>query len=232
MTYGEECSLVHDFQVEGISPIEITVKEQKNPSCSGVDDGAIDLEVTGGVDIFYFYEWGDPNLPVTSNLANLTGGNYMVTVADVTGCKATKEIMLDVPPPLDPQITIKSPSCPDFEDGHVQIEANDNGALPFRYSFGGSALKSKKEYPELGAGAYKLYVVDNNDCIMEKDLILEEPEEFEIELGETREILIGEKRALIQGDTLDQSYEFYWEPSESLSCFDCPNPIALSLIHI
>ncbi len=229
MTYGRECDLVHDFTVEGISPIEILVKEQKNPSCNNIKDGAIDIEVTGGVDIFYFYEWGDPDLPVGNQLTNLDGGKYTVTVADVTGCKATKEIILDIPPPLDPIVTVKSPSCPDFEDGHVQIEANENGALPFKYSFGGSALKSKEIYPELGAGAYKLYVVDDNDCIMEKDLILEEPEEFEIELGETREILIGEKRALIQGDTLDDSYEFYWEPSETLTCFDCSNPIASPL---
>jgi len=226
MTYGNECSLVHDFQVEGIPPIEITVKEQKNPSCNNIKDGSIDIEVTGGIDIFYFFEWDQPDLPVQSKLTNLEGGTYTVTVYDVNGCKDIKEIVLDSPPPLDPTITVKSPSCPDFEDGHVQIEANDNGALPFKYSFGGSALKSEKLYPELGAGAYKLYIVDNNDCIMEEDLVLEEPEAFEIELGEAREILIGEKRALIQGDTLDDSYEFYWEPSESLNCFDCPNPIA------
>ncbi len=229
MTYGRECSLVHDFNVEGVPPIEITVKEQKNPSCDNIEDGLIDIEVTGGVDIFYFYEWGDSTLGVTNKLTSLEGGLYTVTVADVTGCKAVQEILLDTPPPLEPTITVKSPSCPDFEDGHVEIRANENGALPFKYSFGGGSLKNKGDYPELGAGAYKLYVVDDNDCIMEKDLVLEEPEEFEIELGENREVLIGEKRTLIQGDTLDNSYEFYWEPSESLTCFDCPNPIASPL---
>lgn len=226
MTYGRECSLVHDFQVEGIPPLEIIVKEKKNPSCSDINDGVIDLEVTGGLDVIYFYGWGDTTFSVENKLNNLGGGNYKFTVFDLTGCEATIDLMLDSPPPLDPSITVKSPSCPDFEDGHVQIEANDNGALPFKYSFGGSALKSKKIYPELGAGAYKLYVVDDNDCIMEKDLILEEPEQFEIELGENREVLIGEKRTLVQGDTLDDSHEFYWEPSESLNCFDCPNPIS------
>jgi len=203
--------------------------EKVHPSCPGANDGAITIDVTGGVGVQYFYEWEDEDLPKQWDITNLDGGNYDVTVYDISGCVSETQIQLDIPPPIAPTIQAANPTCSDLEDGLITIDANNDGALPFSYSINGGTYKGQTEYLDLPAGEYTVDIVDNKDCIHQEKLILTEPDQFDVELGEDLEILIGESRYLVKGDVLDNSYQFDWFPAESLSCSDCPNPIAKPL---
>lgn len=229
LTNARGCSVKEMIHINEIPPVKIEVLEQIHPSCPDVDDGAITIDVTGGVGIQYFYEWKNEDLPKQWDLKDLKGGAYDLTVYDVSGCVATTRIDLDIPPPIAPTIAHVAPSCPEIQDGELTIVANGNGALPFKYSVNGGTYKGQTEYVDLPAGEYQIDIVDNNDCMHQESIILEEPEQFDVDLGEDQEILIGESRYLVKGTVLEDNYQFDWYPSESLSCSDCPNPIAKPL---
>lgn len=227
LTNGKGCTTRADFEVLGIPPISINVEEVKHPTCPEKEDGYINVEVEGGVGIQYFYEWSDPELEKKWRLDNLKGGEYELTVADVSGCVGTSKIQLDIPPPIEPAFQTLDPTCPEFTDGSIAIEANEDGALPFTYSLNNSTPRTQTEYTELPSGEYDLLITDSRNCSKVEKVVLEEPEEFAVELGEDRMFLIGETKSLVTNNVLDDpSYQFEWFPTESLDCADCPNPLA------
>lgn len=227
LTNGKGCTAKTAFDVDGIPPIEIDITEVRHPSCPDVEDGYINVDVQGGIGIQYFYEWSDPNLAKRWSLDNLTGGDYELTVYDVSGCVGSANIQLDIPPPIEPLIQTIDPTCPEFADGSITIKANEDGATPFVYSLNNGTTKGQTDYNELLDGDYDVLITDSRNCSKLERVILEEPEEFKVELGEDRTFLIGEKKPIVTNDILDDpSYQFDWYPSESLNCDDCPNPIA------
>ena len=226
LTNSRGCSTTKEIKVNGIPPITIEEKLSVHPSCPGIEDGAITIDVKGGVGIQYFYEWEDPDLPKQWDLTGLPGGQYSVTVYDISGCVSSKEINLNIPPPIEPKITATDPSCPDFEDGAITLVANEDGALPFKYSINDGVYKGQTEYTDLKEDTYVLSLIDARNCRFRDTIFLEDPEEFAVELGEDREIYIGQTERLIEGEEVEGPYQFEWFPSESLDCDDCPNPMA------
>ncbi len=227
LTNGLGCTTRTAFEVDGIPPIEIEVQETIHPSCPEKEDGSITVDVQGGVGVQYFYEWSDPNLKKKWLADNLKGGEHTLSVYDISGCVGTAMIELDIPPPIEPVIQIFDPTCPEFTDGAISLEANREGALPFSYSLNNAPSRSHTDYRDLAAGEYDLLITDARNCSKLEKLFLEEPEEFEIELGEDQTFLIGESKTLSLEEELDEaSYDFDWYPSESLDCVDCPDPTA------
>lgn len=229
LTNARGCSVKEKIHVNEILPLKIDLVEKIDPSCPGAKDGAITIDVTGGVGIQYYYEWTDANLPKQWDLTELDGGTYSISVYDGSGCTTDRQIQLAFPPPITPVIQVADPTCADLENGRIMLGANQDGALPFKYSINNGIYKGKTEYLDLPAGAYTIDVVDDNDCMYQEKLLLEEPEQFDVDLGDDMEILIGESRYLIKGDILDDKYQFEWFPKESLDCSDCPNPRAKPL---
>ena len=227
LTNGVGCTTKTAFQVDGIPPIEIDITETIHPSCPEKEDGFIQVDVRGGVGIQYFYEWGDPKLNKKWIAENLKGGEHNLSVYDISGCVGTVTIPLDIPPPIEPAIQLVDPTCPEFTDGAISLDGNRDGALPFSYSLNNSPARSQTDYTDLAAGEYDLLITDARNCSKLEKIYLEEPEEFEIELGEDRTFLIGESKPLVLDGYADEDlYDYDWYPSESLDCSDCPSPIA------
>jgi gliding motility-associated-like protein len=64
------------------------------PFCPGNPDGAITLNVTGGVPgTEYLYNWS--NKTTEENLINISAGLYIVTVTDISGCSVKESIQVD-----------------------------------------------------------------------------------------------------------------------------------------
>ncbi len=85
VTDGGGCS--DDVQITINEPDEIIIDETITNSDCGMDNGEIDLAVTGGSG-GYTYAW-DPNVSTTYQAIDLPVGTYEVTVTDGSGCSKT-----------------------------------------------------------------------------------------------------------------------------------------------
>lgn len=86
---GSGCGECLKFEIRlggPIAPIDVT-GSVTNEGCLGLDDGAVDITVTGGLAPFT-YAWS--NSAVSEDLTGLNAGNYEVEVTDALGNKATK----------------------------------------------------------------------------------------------------------------------------------------------
>ncbi len=85
VTDGGGCS--DDVQITITEPNAITVNETITPSDCGLDNGEIDLTVTGGSGN-YTYAW-DPGVSATNQATDLAVGAYEVIITDDNGCSET-----------------------------------------------------------------------------------------------------------------------------------------------
>jgi gliding motility-associated-like protein len=134
-----------------------------NVLCNGLNNGKIDLTVTGGTPP-YTYNWTQNGNPfaTTEDLINIPGGNYAVTVTDSKGCVTTQNVSVTQPAsPLSISGNITHILCHNGATGSIDITVS-GGTPP--YSFLWSNGATTEDISGLAAGAYNVLVTDLNGC--------------------------------------------------------------------
>jgi gliding motility-associated-like protein len=134
-----------------------------NVLCNGLNNGKIDLTVTGGTPP-YTFSWTQNNNPfaTTEDLINIPGGNYAVTVTDSKGCVTTQNVTVTQPAsPLTISGNVTNILCNNGATGSIDITVS-GGTSP--YSFFWSNGATTEDISGLAAGAYNVLVTDLNGC--------------------------------------------------------------------
>lgn len=142
--------------LSGPPPIVIT-ETVVNPTCSGLSNGSIDLEVSGGTGS-YSYQWNHG--PTTQDQANLPSGLYTVAVTDSLGCSLQKTFMLTNGTLLSSEAVLTQPSC-SGNDGAIDITPI-GGTAPYTYRWNTSA--TTQDLQNIGAGFFRITITDANGC--------------------------------------------------------------------
>ncbi len=115
-------------------PAAITLTSQvTNVSCSGGNNGAVDLTVTGGTQP-YSYSW-TPGGATTQDISNLTAGSYTVTVTDANGCTKMLTVQVTQPAPLGLgiQLTMSPPCSGKYR--RCESDGNRRRSTPYTYQW-------------------------------------------------------------------------------------------------
>ena len=90
-----------------------------NTSCSGGNDGSVELIVSGG------------NAPYsTEDLSSLNAGSYTTIVSDANGCETSVDFIISEPDALSISTSIIDVSCNGGNDGSVEIIVS-GGIAPY-----------------------------------------------------------------------------------------------------
>jgi gliding motility-associated-like protein len=147
----------------------------QNISCNGLNDGSINLLVSGGTTA-YSYLWS--NAQVTQDISGLNANTYSVLVTDVNGCTATNTITLTQPATLTTTISVSSNyngqniSCNGLSDGAIDLTVS-GGTTNYTYSWSNSAIT--QDISGLNANTYSVLVTDVNGCTATNTITLIEP---------------------------------------------------------
>ena len=197
-------------------------------SCFGCSqmDVMLEADVTASSNDL-LYEWTGNGF--TSNetmpLVNHAGMYDLTVTNDENGCSATASTEVTQGTSLDNVFfTAVPPSCFGRADGLLQIDSVANGSPPYTYTVGNVATTDPL-IPDLAAGSYDVLVMDNAGCEMTFSFTLDEPPLIEIFLSDDIEINAGEMVQLSPIITAPADI-FVWTNEGSLSCGDCPDPIA------
>lgn len=126
-------------------------------TCSGGDNGVIDLSIGGGLPTYYF-DWS--NGVDTEDNFNLTAGTYTVIVSDKNGCSTTMSY------------TVTEPAIPVIVNGTVaNSTGSNNGSIDVTvnggvggYTFLWSNGMTTEDVSGLAPGVYSVIVTDGNGC--------------------------------------------------------------------
>lgn len=175
----------------GTAPLLTVITNVSNPTCNGVCDGSITLNVGGGTTPYNF-DWS-PNGYTgdgTATYSNLCGGiTYNYTVVDGNGCTSTGSENLINPAGMNfSGTTFTDPSCMGLNDGSIDLNVN-GGTSPFTFSWTGGY--SSEDLSNLLAGTYCVTVTDGGGCTKDTCITLTDPPGMDITIGTTSKFLIS-----------------------------------------
>jgi gliding motility-associated-like protein len=141
----------------------------QNPSCNGINDGSIDLNISGGTPD-YTINWSGNLTDGLEVQTGLGAGFYSATVNDINGCiTQTGNIQLSDPPGID--ITLTTQPMDNGNPGSIVSNVQGgNGNLTYNWT--GPAGFPGSNMPNLTnltiEGEYCLTVTDISGCSMQE----------------------------------------------------------------
>ena len=184
------------------------------------------------------YNWTTQggNIVSTSNpltpVVDQPGWYYVQVVDAVNGCTALDSIFVEeAESPYAAQSNEIDISCYGEGDGQLEIFAVAGGTGSYIYELEGVGSNTSGLFTDLEEGNYVLNIIDENGCVFDTILPIEEPEEItalfnpafaQYECGTSIQVQIETSIDISQIDT------FIWNTIEGLSCTQCLNPVISS----
>ncbi|MFH1322104.1 MAG: FG-GAP-like repeat-containing protein [Bacteroidota bacterium] len=151
--------LTNDLIMINEPPVFTTSIAATDVSCSGGNNAAADLTISGGVAPFTF-SWS--NGAATEDVSSLSAGTYTVTVTDTNGCFTDNTITINELPPLTVTTLVQGTSSCGASDAIAMVSVS-GGAAPFKYVWSnGDTLANASA---LSSGIHYVTVTDANGCI-------------------------------------------------------------------
>ena len=193
-----------------------------NVTCQGVDDGSIDLTVSGGT-APYAFSWNDGS--TDEDRTGIGAGTYTVIITDANGCSANASYTLTAPTSVTSDLTLSGGptgphiTCFGAADGSIDALVS-GGTTPYVLDWTGpnGFTSSSPNLSGLIAGAYGLTVTDANGCTVDLSTTLIEPSSVGVALSSTTfngnynipcaGLSIGDATATADGGT--PGYTYAW----------------------
>lgn len=143
-----------------LSPLVASIEPQNPISCAGQSDGALFVNVSGGLAPFIF-EWS-PALVQGQNPVGLSSGSYVVTVNDAAGAVTSASYELSEPSALIGNFS-STPASPGNSDGSAQVSVS-GGTPEYSYLWNTTPPASTSGINNVPAGDYAVLITDANGC--------------------------------------------------------------------
>ncbi|MFN7265925.1 MAG: beta strand repeat-containing protein, partial [Bacteroidota bacterium] len=169
VTDANLCTAVYSVNLSQPDALAVTT-QQTNCSCDMVNDGALDLLVSGGTTP-YTYSWtggGGSN----EDISGLAPATYDVTISDANSCQITRSYTITQPSALTASATSIDVACFGNTNGSVNLTAGGGTA---GYAYFWSDGSTTEDLSSLGAGVYSVTVSDANNCTKTASATVSEP---------------------------------------------------------
>ncbi|MEI7508080.1 MAG: PKD domain-containing protein [Flavobacterium sp.] len=216
------CPFTNTYTITEPTDIAITLNTKNDSTCFGSNNGAIDINVTGGTGN-YTFTWTKNNIlfSSTEDLSNLLPGIYQVTVTDANNCGPKTATYTIIEPPLMVVSLVSQTNilCYGASTGSIFISVIGGTPNPttsdYSYSWTGpnGFISNSQNINSLFAGTYNLTVTDNNACTKTLIVTLTQSTEININYTTTPITCYGANNATIN-TTLsggNAPYQFTWD---------------------
>ena len=175
------------------------------------------------------YTWSDTSGTRISSSANLdisSAGTYYLEVFDTqTRCAATDSIVIaanENQAISGASIAVQQLDCLENTSGSIAVNAVQGGTSPFVYALDEAAFSSNTNFEELVPDTYQIRIEDTQGCEWDTLLTIDALALLEIELGENREVGMGEALTLeVMSNRNLQSFLWSNNNKDSLACPTC-----------
>lgn len=163
-------------------PDELLISGSSTDAYCENDNGSANISVSGG-NGGYSYSWStgatDPFI------SNLSAGSYAAVVTDANGCSKSDTVIISfIPGPVLNTPVVVDPTCYGLSDGEASLSVS--GISPYSFLWlnsSGDTLQYSTNVPgtdllpNVPAGIYSVFVLDNNGCGNTASLTLNQPDE-------------------------------------------------------
>ena len=235
VTDDNNCQAVQNFNVAHPTPLSIDSIDVTNLSCYGLNNGSIEIYVSGATAPYEYSVNGGVNFSTTNAFNNLSPGTYSIVVRDANGCSVTSQSVITQPTqvvvtPTFTQTVICVGSCTD-----ISAPASGGAGAPYTYNWtvnSSSSLGNQSTHNVCPTddSFYEVYASDADGCLSAVQTIYVD---FYDSLGvtisaPTTDLCPGQSTQLVANATGGdgQGYNYSWTPISGLSNPGLPNPSA------
>ncbi len=226
LSAGEYCVTITDQNMCSVSLCEIVAQPDFIeitalivPQSCNVDNGAIDITITGGTpNPNYFVTWENEVTFNGEDLQNLDADTYFVTVTDSNNCSTEDNFEVTENVGIDIQPTLTHVLCKGESTGSVELTLA-GGAEPYNFLWSGPNAYSSnlQNIQNLEAGVYEVEVEDDENCVVSLAVQILEPDEALMITIENDQICFnetdGQLEVQIEGGV--GAYQINWVTGES-----------------
>ncbi|WP_394974436.1 T9SS type B sorting domain-containing protein [uncultured Croceitalea sp.] len=158
------------------APLQIDREEFTDVTCSGLEDGTITVEVSGGTgEILYAITPNLNQFDDVNTFDDLAPGVYDVIAQDRNGCFIPFQFTIEEPQPLVVDtLSVINEICEGDEDGSIEVVMS-GGTAPYSTAFNSSMdadfIQDQTLFTDLAAGTYVIFIRDAQGC--EENIIVE-----------------------------------------------------------
>jgi hypothetical protein len=171
------CNDELEIEISSPAPISPSIVSSQPISCSGETDGMIEIFAIGGTNNFEYSMGNETNL--IGVFTGISSGIYSFLVTDDNGCVEEFSYTFDEPEALEfNNIQTQDIDCNGNANGIFQINASGGtGNLTFTL---GNETNTTGVFENLPQGVYDVVALDENNCSISTEIIIEEPQALEI----------------------------------------------------
>jgi gliding motility-associated-like protein len=153
-------------------------------------------------------------------------GTYILSVIDsINGCVDSSQVtLIELENDISGiNLTAINPLCFNENSGMITISEIFGGTGPYEYSLDGVIYTSGAAFNNLGSGEYTFFAKDSFGCVISDTIVLLDPIQIELELGENIDVFLGDEVTISANTNLtqDQIQEIIWQISNQIGCSDC-----------
>lgn len=141
--------------------------------CNSDSTGSVILNATGGT-APYKYQLLPGTAAANNTFLNLKANTYSFHIEDTNKCYLDTILTLNQPPKLDANIAVTNTLCYGDNTGTVNLTGT-GGVNPYTYSLGSGGYGATTLFTGLASGAYTFHIKDNNGCIRDTNIIVDQP---------------------------------------------------------
>ncbi len=163
----------------------------KNVSCFNGTDGAITVNVSGGI-FPYSYSWSDGTTD-TNSILGRPAGTYTLTVKDEKGCTTTTQAVIEEPIQISITGNVVHVTCNGGIDGKIDITAKsitDIKSYEWKNSKG-TVIATTEDVEKLTADTYTVTVTDADGCKLITNYTIKEPAAISVSTTVTNTTCFG-----------------------------------------
>ncbi len=150
-------------------PALSTVLSSSDVLCNGGNTGSINLTTSGGT-LPYGFIWNDGI--ITDDRANLSVGNYTVTISDNNLCSSALTVNINEPTVISIAEVHSDVLCSGGSTGSITLTVS-GGTIPYSFEWNDGGTSQNRA--NLGDGNYSVTVLDNHSCPSAKNIAIAEP---------------------------------------------------------
>lgn len=170
ITDVNNCSIDTIFKVNQPDSL-IVLSSSQNVSCFAFSDAIIDLSIFGGTQP-YTTSWNNI-ISDSTYVDSLLIGEYVYLVTDSNNCIFSDTVLIEQPEEIVVNDIVQNVLCHGYSSGIIDLTVG-GGVPSYNYEWSNSA--DTEDVSDLAAGNYSVTVTDVNDCSINKNYIITEPQ--------------------------------------------------------
>jgi len=155
-----------------------TIMVVSDITCFGVENGSVELTASGGVPPYEFSVLDSINS--SGVFEGLPTGNINYFVSDAQGCAANGSFTITEPAEIVTNLLFDSEIlCYGANTASISFETS-GGIPPYEYALNDSEFTGINAFDNLNSGNFVYHIRDANDCIINGDFELSEPDSISV----------------------------------------------------